>query len=125
MWGSLQHGSISCFLLEDLFPAAAADPGRDAQQQEQSQERVPVTVLMGFNQLHLGERNFLVRVVFQNVESLIGIVHMFDHDVRGGDLNSSPAADVLGRRLTPVHQRAVLSVSSKNQRGILAVDALQ
>lgn len=43
----LQHGGVGRFLLEDLFTAAAAYPGRDAQQQEQSQERVPVTVLTG------------------------------------------------------------------------------
>lgn len=44
----LQHGSIGCFLPEDLLPAAAADPCGDTQQEEQSQERVPITVLMGF-----------------------------------------------------------------------------
>lgn len=43
----LQHGSIGCFLLEDLLPAAAADPYGDTQQQEKSQEGVSFTVLMG------------------------------------------------------------------------------
>lgn len=41
----LHHGSIGCLLLENLLPTAAADPGRDAQQQQQSQERVPLRVM--------------------------------------------------------------------------------
>lgn len=59
------------------------------------------------NQLHLSVRHFSVAVVFQNVESLIGVVHMFDDNAGGGDLDSSPAANILGWRVTPVdlHKR--------------------